>query len=126
MIIKSNTNPEFHTTERGYITELLNNSENKDLSLAKARVVTGATSQLHSLKVDEIYYILEGTGIIEIDGEKTELSKGDVAQINKGSSQRITNTGDTDLEILCICSPRFTIECYSIWNEANRIEAIHH
>ena len=29
-----------------------------------------------------------------------------------GSDQRITNTGDTDLVFLCICTPRFDPQCY--------------
>jgi len=37
---------------------------------------------------------------------------GDVVVIPAGVSQQIVNCGARDLVFYCICSPRFTPECY--------------
>ena len=104
---------EYFTPERCHILELLN-GEDFPYSLAQARVEPGVTTALHALKgVNEIYYILSGQGEMEVgDGLKGFVQKGDSVNIPAGMSQRITNTGTEDLLFLCICAPRFVVECY--------------
>lgn len=105
---------EFFTPERCFITELLNRDANRDLSVSQARVQPGVTTALHALKdVQELYYILQGSGDMEIDRRPAgRVQKGDLVLIPAGSPQRITNTGTEDLLFLCICTPRFYPACY--------------
>jgi mannose-6-phosphate isomerase-like protein (cupin superfamily) len=104
---------EFWIEERCYITELLGASASPEASLAVARVEPGVTTQLHSLTgVAERYIVRKGSGIVEIDGVRTELGEGDQAIIPAGVAQRITNSGGCDLEFYCLCLPAFTPECY--------------
>lgn len=99
---------EFWTEERCYITELLNDRASPDASLAVARVEPGVTTQLHKLVgVSERYIVRKGKGIIEVDGIAHPLGAGDQAVIPADTAQRITNTGETDLEFYCLCVPRF-------------------
>jgi mannose-6-phosphate isomerase-like protein (cupin superfamily) len=44
--------------------------------------------------------------------EPTKVSVGDVIVIPAEASQKITNTGQTDLVFYCVCTPRFTEACY--------------
>lgn len=105
---------EFYTPERCHIIEILNTPNHPHLSLARARVEPGVTTQVHVLSMEETYYILSGSGILEISGlPLPELRPGDAALIPAGASQRITNTGASDLLFLCICHPRFTPETYT-------------
>lgn len=105
--------PEFYTSERCHITELMNTGASPDTSLAVARVEPGVTTQLHALTgIVERYVVRKGEGLIEIDGQTRALVSGDQAIISAGTSQRITNTGTTDLEFYCLCTPRFTPESY--------------
>jgi len=113
MIFRTNTSNEILTQERCYVNEILNSEGIGQVSIAQARVKPGVTTQLHQLSVDETYYILQGRGLIEIgESKKREVGKGDVVFIKAGKSQRITNTLETDLLFLCICTPRFVEECY--------------
>ncbi len=99
---------EFWTEERCYITELVNDPKLPDFSLAVARVEPGVTTQLHALKgISETYILRQGTGVAEVDGKNIALSKGSSLFIPEGAAQRITNTGDEDLEFYCHCTPRF-------------------
>ena len=104
---------EFWTTERCFIQEILNDPSHPKSSLAIVRVPPGVTTQLHRLNgTEETYIIKRGDGVLEIDGEKSELQLGDAIIIPAGASQKISNIGDEDLEFFCLCTPRFLPECY--------------
>jgi len=105
---------EFHTPERCYITELQNKDTDPACSIARARVLPGVTTRLHALRgTTERYVILAGQGAVEIDGSgPVTVSPFDIVNIPSGISQRITNTGSSDLIFLCICTPRFQRENY--------------
>jgi mannose-6-phosphate isomerase-like protein (cupin superfamily) len=110
-IVKSNIPYEYLTPERCYIAE---NFSDKDVSIARATVKPGITTKAHHLeKIQEIYIITAGEGKVTFSGlEPTNVSVGDVIIIPVGASQKITNTGQTDLVFYCICTPRFTEDCY--------------
>ncbi len=74
-------------------------------SLAHAKVQVGGRTRLHRLRTSEVYYILEGTGCMHIDGEKRQVTAGDTVYIPPHCSQRIENTGTTELTFLCIVDP---------------------
>lgn len=104
---------EFFTEERCYITELLNDPASPEASLAVARVEPGVTTQLHRLDgVSERYIVRKGEGVVEIEGIRQRVVVGDQVVIPAGAAQRITNTGQGDLEFYCLCVPRFVPECY--------------
>ena len=98
-------------TERCFVVE---NYSSKEVSIARARVKPGVTTVAHHLKgVKEIYLIASGRGKVKVgDLPPTEVVEGDVVVIPAGVSQKITNTGKTDLVFYCICTPRFTPDCY--------------
>ena len=113
-IIKASDHAEFYTDEKCFISELLNSEVFNSFSMAQARVLPGVTTSLHRLRdVDEVYYILSGTGEMEIEDEtKTIVGEKDIVFIPRNKTQRIRNTSETDLIFLCICSPRFHVGAY--------------
>ncbi len=112
-VFKAGSNEEFWTSERCFIRELINIESIPDFSLADSRIEPGVVTELHSLSVREWYYITHGTGLMEVGGSpQIEVGPGDTIEIPAGISQRITNTGDIDLLLQCVCVPRFTPDCY--------------
>jgi mannose-6-phosphate isomerase-like protein (cupin superfamily) len=109
MILAYQPGTEFGTCENCHIVELANSSADEACSIARARVAPGAATRLHALRgTVERYVILEGEGRVEIGGGPPAMMRPlDVAIIAAGVSQRITNTGSTDLVFLCVCTPRF-------------------
>ena len=62
--------------------------------------------ELHTHKVQEqIYHVLEGEGLMDIDSKKHVVRKHDVIYLPPGISHAIQNSGLTDLVFLVITSP---------------------
>ena len=105
--------PSFYTEEKCFIKEIFNQASSENLSIAKAIVKPGVTTQRHALKdTNEWYYILKGQGLMHVETENKKVFKGTCIYIPTSCTQSITNTGKEDLEILCICTPRFKEDIY--------------
>ncbi|MFK7859821.1 MAG: cupin domain-containing protein [Granulosicoccus sp.] len=103
----------FYTNERCTITELVNSDASPHVSVAKASVAPGQTTQLHCLRdVTEHYILCKGEGVMHVNGRESAVVEGDRVTIPAGEAQQISNTGTTTLEFLCVCTPRFTPDCY--------------
>jgi len=105
---------ELWTDERCYILETWNRPEDEAVSIARARVEPGVATRLHRLRgITERYVIISGLGRVEVGtAPPTLVAPGDMVYIPPGCSQRILNTGDTDLVFLAVCSPRFVPQAY--------------
>lgn len=112
--VKGDGSAETLTNERCHITELCNTAFSPGASLAIARVEVGVTTQLHSLAgVTETYIVIEGEGIMEVDGHQFDIGAGDQVVIPPGISQRVVSKGTLDLRFYCLCTPRFTPDSYT-------------
>ncbi len=105
---------ESYTDEGCFILEIWNQTDDSEVSIARARVAPGVTTRLHRLAgIVERYLILSGTGYMEIEGLTPQtVQSGDLVYIPAGQGQRITNPGETDLVFLAICTPRFVPDAY--------------
>jgi mannose-6-phosphate isomerase-like protein (cupin superfamily) len=60
----------------------------------------------HKHKVQEqVYHVLEGEGLMEIDGEQHVVRKHDFIFLPPGVEHSISNTGLVDLVFLVVTSP---------------------
>ena len=65
-----------------------------------------ACVKLHRHKVQEqVYHVLDGEGLMQIDGEDHVVRKHDVIFLPPGVDHAISNTGLTDLVFLVVTSP---------------------
>ena len=100
----------FTTKDGSEIRELLahRNSCIRKQSLAEARLpIGGSTTPHHHPKTEEIYYILEGTGQMQIGDETQDVGVGDAIAIPPGMIHTIKNTGECVLKFLCCCAPGY-------------------
>jgi mannose-6-phosphate isomerase-like protein (cupin superfamily) len=74
-------------------------------SLAVAEVAVGARTYRHRLQQAEVYYLLEGRGIMYIEHEAREVVAGDAVFIPAGSIQWIENVAATNLRFVALVSP---------------------
>ncbi|MCS7237612.1 MAG: cupin domain-containing protein [Thermoguttaceae bacterium] len=105
--------PVFVTKDGSEIRELLayRNSVIRNQSLAEARLRPGQSTIPHRhLKTEEIYFILEGTGLMQVEDELRAVRPGDAIAIPPGAFHQITNTGVEELRFLCCCAPPYEHE----------------
>jgi quercetin dioxygenase-like cupin family protein len=92
------------TTKDGSTIRELHHSEAQ--SLAEATLPAGASTQRHYHRVsEEIYFLLAGEGMLEVDGESRRVAMGDAVLIPPGAWHQISAIGD--LQFLCCCSPPY-------------------
>ncbi len=95
------------------IREMLNPKHDKTTlhlgySLAHATLPPNKASLPHKFKTaSEVYYILKGEGVMHIDTETEKVGPGDTIYIPPQSVQYIENTGEDNLEFLCIVYPEW-------------------
>jgi mannose-6-phosphate isomerase-like protein (cupin superfamily) len=76
-------------------------------SLAEASLAPGQSTQRHyHAASEEIYFVLEGEGELEIDGERRHVGVGDAALIPAGAWHEIVAT--SRLRFLCCCAPPYS------------------
>jgi mannose-6-phosphate isomerase-like protein (cupin superfamily) len=73
--------------------------------LAMARLAPGKEIEAHVDPMEEIYFVLSGTGQMRVDGEATQVKPGDATWIPTGSSHSLMNNGEEDCLILVVASP---------------------
>lgn len=103
------TQPPFTTKDGSTIRSLLDrtNAPVQNQSLAEATVPVGRPTERHHHKLsEEFYFILEGTGTMEIDGEERPVGPGDAILIPPGAWHQITAT--QTLRFLCCCAPPYS------------------
>lgn len=104
---------EFISGDGAILREIVNAAKEKfdfNYSLAHAIVKPGITTKPHKLKSSETYYIIQGQGIMYIDGSSKEVSSGSFINIPPLSVQYIKNSGTSDLVFLCIVEPSWKKE----------------
>lgn len=111
----------FRTKDTSIIREILRpqNSCVQRQSLAEATLEAGAATQAHyHPATEEIYYILEGHGLLAIEQEARGVGPGDAIPIPPGCRHQIKNSGRQDLVFLCCCTPAYsdddTVICASL------------
>lgn len=80
-------------------------------SLAEETLPPGkSVTPHHHAVLEEIYYILSGSGVMTIGDESQAVSAGDAIYIPKNNVHTLTNTGTEDMKILLVCGPAFYCE----------------
>lgn len=104
----------YKTKDLSEIRELIHPANNPgavNQSLAEATISANQKTAEHfHKKTEEIYFILSGNGEMFLDGESFKVTAGDTILIKPGKRHCIKNTGNSDLKILCSCSPAYQHE----------------
>ena len=70
--------------------------------LAHASLAPGKKLIGHDDPMEEIYYIQEGSGLMQVGDEICEVGSGDAVHIPIGHFHELTNTGEEELTILVV------------------------
>jgi mannose-6-phosphate isomerase-like protein (cupin superfamily) len=103
----------FTTADGSTIRSLLDrtNAPVENQSLAEAGLpASGATQRHYHRLSEEFYFILEGSGTMEIDGEERSVGPGDAILIPPGAWHQIRTGADGGVRFLCCCAPPYAHE----------------
>jgi mannose-6-phosphate isomerase-like protein (cupin superfamily) len=79
-------------------------------SLAEASLVDGqATERHYHAATEEIYFVLEGRGEMEVDGARRDVGPGDAILIPPGAWHELRAAGGP-MRFLCCCAPPYRHE----------------
>ena len=73
--------------------------------LAIANLAPGKEIEAHVDPMEEIYFVLSGTGEMRVGEESRQVGAGDATWIPVGSAHSLLNSGDQELTILVVASP---------------------
>ena len=109
MEIRALSEQEPFTTKDGSTIRSILDSANAPVekqSLAEATIPVGGETERHWHKEsEEFYFILEGSGMMEIDGETRQVGVGDAILIPAGAWHQIKAA--EALRFLCCCAPPY-------------------
>ncbi len=69
-------------------------------SFRKRVLHPGASIGYHKQEIDEVYYIVGGTGVMTINGNEMPVKPGDAILTRPGSSHGLVQTGTEDLTVI--------------------------
>jgi mannose-6-phosphate isomerase-like protein (cupin superfamily) len=82
----------------------------RNQSLAEAMLAPGqATARHYHRDSEEIYFLLEGGGVMEVDGATREVGKGDAILVSPGARHTL-RAGAEGVRLLCCCAPPYRHE----------------
>ena len=88
------------------VSKLTCNSEN--LAITLVEMEPGGIQHVHSHEPEQMYYILEGSGVMTVDDEQRQVQAGDCIYYPPFAKHGLENTGGTVLRYLSAASPSFT------------------
>jgi mannose-6-phosphate isomerase-like protein (cupin superfamily) len=107
MRVESLASAEAFTTKDGSTIRELHHTEEQ--SLAEATLEPGQETERHyHARTEEIYFLLDGRGDMEVDGETRSVTPGDAVLIPAGAWHQIR--AETPLRFLCCCVPPYRDE----------------
>ena len=101
----------FTTADGSTIRELVESAAAGNQSLAEASLGPGrATERHYHGESEEIYYLVDGAGELEVDGERAHVGAGDAILIPPGAWHQIRADESGPLRFLCCCAPPYPHE----------------
>ncbi len=86
------------------------------LTITLVEMEPGGVQRIHSHAPEQMYYILEGTGLMTVNSEQRPVQAGDCIFFSAYDLHGLQNTGEARLRYLSAASPSFSAEeCQQLW-----------
>ena len=84
--------------------------DSEHMQVVEIRLVPGEALKKHITPVDVCFYVLEGSGTVEIGDETAEVSADTLVESPKGIPHRLFNDGPSPFRFLVLKTPRPTTQ----------------
>jgi mannose-6-phosphate isomerase-like protein (cupin superfamily) len=116
-VLEKNSSPRYKRdsiTSHLLVSALTCGAENLTITLVEME--PGGFQHIHYHRPEQMYYILEGSGIMTVDDDRRQVQTGDCIYFPSMAQHGLENTGETVLRYLSAASPSFTEEqCRKAW-----------
>jgi mannose-6-phosphate isomerase-like protein (cupin superfamily) len=85
------------------------------LTTTLVEIEPGGEQRIHEHEPEQVYFILEGSGLMTVGAEREEVTAGDCILVPSGSPHGLRNTGDAVLRYFSAAAPSFTAEELARW-----------
>jgi len=107
-VLRINSSPRY---KRDNITSYLLVSEDtcasENLTITIVDMEPGGVQHVHSHDPEQMYFIMEGSGLMTVDDEQQQVEAGECIFFSSFSRHGLKNTGGTVLRYLSAASPSF-------------------
>jgi quercetin dioxygenase-like cupin family protein len=84
--------------------------EAENFVMGHVTIYPGGTIPLHSHGQEEVYVIMTGEGIMQIEGLEERVKEGSCIYIDPNSSHHLQNTSDKNMILIFCYAPKATAE----------------
>ena len=110
-ILRKNTAPRYQRDNiESFLLVSATTCDAENLSITIVEMEPGGFQHLDSHEPEQMYYILEGQGLMNVDGEERRVQAGDCIFFPSFVEHGLKNTGEGVLRYLSAASPSFTWE----------------
>lgn len=74
----------------------------KTMCMGLVEIDPGHASPMHKHNCEEVYYVLSGSGVLEIEGEEHPLVAGGASLQRPNLAHRVVNNGDETLRLIVV------------------------
>jgi mannose-6-phosphate isomerase-like protein (cupin superfamily) len=109
-VLKKQTAPRY-VQEEGIVSYLLvspRTSDAKHLTTSVVEIKPGGSQRVHSHVPEQIYYILEGKGLMTVGDQKEHVGPGDCIFIPTETPHGLDNHGEVLLRYFSAAAPSFS------------------
>ena len=85
------------------VYQVRDNQNLKNLVLSSTKLYRGQSTRGHShAGQEEVYFFVQGTGIMDVGEDRFRVSAGDIVLIPDGEFHRVINDGEMNLIFNCV------------------------
>ena len=78
-----------------------------DLSVIEERMPPGTAEQRHRhVRARQFFYVLEGEAVLELEGIRHQLRRGDGLHVPPGAAHQMHNVSNADVQFLVVSAPQ--------------------
>ena len=78
--------------------------------MGQVTIFPGGQVPAHHHEQEEVYYVLDGQGEIEIDGEVQPIRQGEAVYVEPGRMHNLRNPGKQDMTFIFVYSPAGVVD----------------
>jgi len=82
--------------------------DSEHVQVVEIKLMPGESLKKHSTPVDVFFYVLEGTGIVEIGDQQSEVTMDQLIESPKGVPHRLLNESESPFRFLVVKTPKPT------------------